>query len=213
MSFTRRCTFPRAQGKPFAATIPRSNTAIVLLAGSIFAGGCSSGATLHPEFPRLRPASIAVMAVRNATVIPLDHASFGGLLQRTVIGAQSYDVPELLRGALEEAVVHRGYALGSAPAGGADFSKPLPEGASLPLFDAAIVATIESWMAGTGTSMTVSMRYRLDMYRVPTAEVLYSGTFSCASRDDLRGRGGEDLPAAIRRSAHRALADLPRAKG
>jgi hypothetical protein len=212
MSFTRRCTPPRAQGKRRTSFPPVSLPAVAA-AMLLAIGGCSSGAIVNPEFARFRPASIAVMPVRNQTVQMLDHVSFGGFTQRLILGAQYYDIPVLLRGAMEEAVVHHGYSLASAPASGADYTKPLPDGTARPAFDAVMIVTIDSWTADTGASMRLTLGYHLELYSVPTAEVLYSGAFVCASRNDARNYEGEDPPEAIRRSAHQSLGDLPHAKG
>jgi hypothetical protein len=182
----------------------------------VLPAGCTAGGIVHVDYLKLKPASIAVLSVENETVHPLDQMSFGGLLQRAVIGAQVENIPELLRGGLEEALVQKGYELGSpgaaAAGGGTDWRKPLPAGTQEPSFDAVLTAAIESWHAEAGGATSFSMRYRIEMYRVPSAEPLFSGTFYCDHRDDIRARGADDVPGAIRRSARRALASLPSAK-
>jgi hypothetical protein len=126
-----------------------------------------------------------------------------------VLGAQTYDIPNLLRGALEENLIRDGYAVVPAAAHAPDPSRPAPESAPKPAYDAALVAVIETWRGDTSGGVNMSMRYRLALFRVPTAEVLYHGTFSCEAREDLRNRGADDVTSAIRRSAARALAALP----
>src|SRR5437867_2890011 len=72
------------------------------------------------------------LGVQNETIHQLENVSFGGFLQRTVIGASSYNIPDLLRGSLEEALTLRGYP--TASDGGLksdpplDFKHALPQG-------------------------------------------------------------------------------------
>ncbi|MBI4601544.1 MAG: hypothetical protein HY721_06245 [Planctomycetes bacterium] len=186
-----------------------------MLAGVLLAG-CGSPGSIHSSYAALKPASVAVLPVRNETVHQLEQVAFGGLLQRLVAGPETYDVPGLLRAGLEEGLERRGYRLERAPAPeGArpDDSRPLPEGAPRPPSEAVLLATIESWDAATAGAFSMRMTYRIDLRRVPAGDLLYSGTFVCEEREDARSRGSGDVHGAIRRSALRALASLPRADG
>lgn len=197
------------------------NACLLFSLGGCILGGCASALELRPDFARDPPRVIAVLPVRNETIHQLDKVSFGGLLQRAVIGAPSYDIPDLLRGSVEEALMLRGYQ--TAPSGDwsgsdrkgsepPDFKHPLPPGApSLP-FNAVLYTVIESWSANTMASMSLAMRYRLELYRVPSGELLLSGKGELSYREDARTRGSDDIPSQIRQSAQRTLSYLPRVK-
>src|SRR2546426_4196230 len=199
MSFTRQ----RAYEKAFVRI-------------SFFFGlaGCASPLELRPDFNSLRPRVIEVLPVQNETIHQLENVSFGGFLQRTVIGASSYNIPDLLRGSLEEALTLRGYPRASD--GGLksdpplDFKHPLPQGTPKLQFNAVLYTTIESWSANTMASGSFAMRYRLEMYSVPGGELLLSGKGDCSQREESRYRSAEDIPSQIRRSAQRVMATLPR---
>lgn len=106
--------------------------ALLALLAAILAPGCAPVARVHPEFEALRPSRIAVLPIANETAYQLDRVTFGGPLQRALIGVEEHDVPELLGGALEEGLVLRGYeALRWVPQGPwakVDFSRPLATG-------------------------------------------------------------------------------------
>ena len=162
--------------------------------------------------------------VINETIHQLDQVTFGGILQRVTIGAEAVNVPEVLRGALEEALLIKGYDAppyakpagepdGAVPIraqdGGVAEAKPLsPAWASLP-FEAVLVAAIETWQASTTGTPSVDMRYRIILFRLPNLEVLYSNVFEGSYREDVRNRSAEGVPTWIRRSARKVLADLP----
>ena len=164
--------------------------------------------------------------VVNQTIHQLDAITFGGLLQRITIGPAALSVPEVLRGGLEEALLLKDYASppyarppgepeGSIPLDTEDDiparpEKPLSQAwASLP-FDAVLVPVIETWHAATTTGTPAAdMRYRVVIYRLPGLEILYSHVFEGSYREDVRNRSAEGVPAWIRRSARKVLADLP----
>jgi hypothetical protein len=199
MSFTRQRAFEKAFVK------------ISVIVGWV---GCASQLQLRPDFNQIRPRVIAVLPVQNETLYQLEQVSFGGLLQRAVIGAPSYDIPDLLRGSLEEALVLRGYqtaAHAEANSGSSlDFRHPLPPGTPKPPFDAVLCTTIESWSSSTMASPSLSMRYRLEMYGAAGGDLLLSGKGECSYREDTRFRSAGDIPAQIRGSAQRVMASLPR---
>jgi hypothetical protein len=178
---------------------------------------------VHPEYSALRPRAIAVHPVANETLHQLDRVSFGGILQRVTVGVETIDVPVLLRGALEEALLMKDYSAPpfTRPPGEPEDAipvrapesesppRPLPAAwASLP-FDAVLVPAIESWQASTMGSSSVGMRFRVVIYRLPEMEVLYSTVFEGSYREDVRTRGNDMIPAWIRRSARKALPDVP----
>ena len=161
--------------------------------------------------------------VVNETIHQLDAVTFGGLLQRITVGAEAVNVPDVLRGSLEEALLLKEYDAppfkkpegdpeGSIPVAVPEEStapKPLSDAwAKLP-FDAVLVAAIETWQASTTGTPSVEMRYRVMIRRIPGLQVLYSNVFEGSYREDIRTRSAEGVPAWIRRSARKVLADLP----
>ena len=199
----------------------RPRAVVAVLAFAIL--GCSTQARIAPEYAALRPRAIAVQPVVNETIHQLDGVTFGGLLQRVTIGVEAVNVPQLLRGALEEALLIKEYDAppfrkpegepeGSIPVSapdGASAAKPLPPPwANLP-FEAVLVTAIEAWQASTTGTPAVDMRYRVVLRRLPGLEVLYSNVFEGSYREDVRTRSAEGVPAWIRRSARKVLADLP----
>ena len=173
---------------------------------------------MNPEYARLAPRTIEVMPVANETIQQLSDVAFGGLLQRAIIGAETYDVLNVLRGSLEESLLRKGYAVRpgeTEPGRGApDFRRPLPEGMPPPPFDAACYATVKEWSSDRTSVDSMYMRYRIEIYRVPTAELLYSGDFVCDHLvgDDTSTLSGS-VVSTIRRSVRRALSALPEAEG
>ena len=176
---------------------------------ALHAAGCAAGGSIHPEYRQLKPRDIAVLSVKNETIADLGRVTFGGPLQRTIVGVESYNVLELLRGAIEEALLKAGYFIAEVTEPlPFDPGKPLLDGADRPAFQAAVLASVESWQAHeTSNFASFALRYRLEMRRVPTAELLYSGTFTCEQREG-RAQTSESLPRAIRRSVARALGAL-----
>jgi len=176
-----------------------------------FVSGCMPPAKIHPDYAKLAPKVIAVLPVVNKTIHQLDQVPIGGLAQRWIVGMETFDVPDILRGALEEALVLREYMPISYTVdpekGPPDFSRPIV-GANPP-FDGALVATIESWTSGSTSLTDVTMRYRVELYRVPTAEKLFSGEFDMVYRENVMGSSANDLRSQIRYSAQRALRWLP----
>jgi hypothetical protein len=160
------------------------------------------------------PEAIAVLPVHNGTLYSLDKVVFAGLLQRSLIGGETYDIPTILRGGLEEALVIAGYGVVPyEPRPGAprpDFQKPLPAGTPAPPFDAALHATILAWESSSGGAPSFSLRYRLALCHVPSGELLYSGDFHCVYRSESRSLSAESVESAIRRCARQSLASLPR---
>ena len=72
--------------------------------------GCSHTADfVHPDFSNFRLQRIGVFDVENATVYRLNGVSFGGFVQRNVFGVPQYDIPAVLRAALEEALLLKNY--------------------------------------------------------------------------------------------------------
>lgn len=185
--------------------------ALVLLAWLL--GGCAHGGWVHPAYSERMPHSIAVLPVRNETVHQLEAVSFGGFLQRAVIGPRTFDIPDILRASFEEALIQTGYeaarpAPGPVTAALESGAARAEEVAAIP-FDAALHTAIEAWQADTGSSPGLRMRYRIELRSIPGAEILFSGVFPCVHREDSRERGMDAVPNAIRRSAKQALSALP----
>ncbi len=182
--------------------------ALTILA--LLLSGCAAGGTLHPEYARLRPRDIAVLKVKNETISDLGSVAFGGLLQRAVIGAETHNVLELVRGAVEESLLKSGYSIAAVKEPlGFDPSAPQAGGAgSLPC-QAIATTAVESWHADTLSNFSsFSMRYRFELRSYPAAELLYSGTFFCDHRDN-RSQSLDGVSTAIRRSVAQALGALP----
>jgi hypothetical protein len=182
------------------------------LVGLAAACGCAAPGEVHPDFVQLEPINIAVLTPRNETMAQLDNVNLSSLLQRSWLNSATYNIPSLLQGALEESVLQRGYALGSANTlGGVDPRKPSPDGTKPAGCDAALLCWIESWRTAPQNYTNFSMRYRLELRRTGSAELLYSGVFDCDHRDDPRSTEASRVDQSIRRSAQRALASLPAA--
>jgi len=222
LTSSTRSTRASRYAKACAEVLPAALAACLALSTP----GCSSSAQVAAEYDSLRPRAIAVHPVVNETIHQLDAVTFGGLLQRITLGPAAVNVPEVLRGGLEEALLLGDYASPpyARPPGEPESSIPiekhrditvrpdrqLPEAwASLP-FDAVLVPVIETWQATTTTGTPAAdIRYRVIIYRLPGLEVLYSNVFEGSYREDVRTRSAEGVPAWIRRSARKVLADLP----
>jgi hypothetical protein len=171
---------------------------------------------VHPEYARLAPSKILVPPAVNRTIHQLHAVTFGGLLQRAVIGGDTYNVPRLLQGSVEETLTLRGYTVAEDVAGLAGdlpgFRKPLPEGAPLPEFDGVCYAEILEWRSRRTSTSGLHMKYRLELYRVPTGELLFSGDFAFEGRGSMNDPEFENLAKMIRQSVRGALSFLPRAE-
>ncbi|HVR74324.1 MAG TPA: hypothetical protein VMT52_08330 [Planctomycetota bacterium] len=200
--------------RPSGSKSPPADVGLALVLLASILGGCAQAGWVHPGYSERMPHSIAVLPVRNETVHQLDAVSFGGFAQRMIIGAPTFDIPDLLRGSLEESLIQAGYEA-ARPAPGSvtaalESGKALPEDASAIPFDAALHTAIEGWQADTGSVAGIRMRYRVELRSIPGAEVLFSGVFPCVHREDPRARGTDEVPNAVRRSAKQALGALPR---
>jgi len=176
--------------------------------------GCSTPGEVHPEFARLRPKKVSVLEIKNETFADLDSVEFGGLFQRGLIGVETYDIRSLLRSSLEETLLKAGYKV--VPAKEPLGFDPRTPGATLPAgfpSEAVLETVVESWVANDLSNFpTFFLRCRLEMRRVPTAEVLYRGPLVCDERRDPRTQTSGGVAGAIRRSAERALGALPSAQ-
>lgn len=210
MSCTPRNAPGRLPGRE--RLLPLSCASFLVLSLAV-ACGCASG-SVHPGFSRHQPARITVLPVANATLYPLDEVVFAGVLQRSLIGGEKYNIPDILRGGLEESLVLAGYDLVPvAPDRKAklpDYRQPLPEGTPVPPFDAALYTSIHSWESSTGASTNIAMRFRLELYHVPTGEILFSGDFHCVHRSEARSWSPDGVEVLMRRCARQALESLPR---
>jgi hypothetical protein len=164
----------------------------MLLVSLLPLSGCASG-TVHPGFALHRPARIAVLPVANATLLPLDKVVFAGVLQRSIVGGEAYDIPRILRGGLEETLVLAGYEVATSESDG----------------DAALKTTIQSWESSSGSAPSFATRFRLELYHLPSGELLYSVDFHCAHRASARSWSEESIEGVVRRCARQALASLP----
>jgi hypothetical protein len=183
----------------------RASADAAVLLGTLLQG-CST-AEVDPGYEALKPGVICVLPVENQTIHQLDRVAFGGLLQRGTVGAQEYDVPAILRASLEESTLFAGYS--TAPYDGRPLDGSPSPGQPAAPYDGALLATIESWWANTMGVPAFGMRYRVELRRVPTGEVLYRNSVDLREEENPRTRNVDMVPAAIRRSARRVLADLP----
>jgi len=175
--------------------------------------GCAAQGRVHPDYARLAPSTILVPTVKNETIHQLDDVSIGGLLQRALIGPKTVDVLDLVQGSAEEALVLKGYATWGSwtepPGEKLDFRRPLPAGAPALSFDAVCMVTIEEWSVDAISGSSLHMVYRIELYKVPSAELLYFGQFGCGYREDIRDPRVDDFTIMIRRSVRDAFSDLP----
>lgn len=178
--------------------------------------GCRSPAEVHPEYARLAPSKVLVPPPVNRTIHQLDAVTFGGLLQRAVIGGDTYNVPRLLQGSVEDTLVLRGYSVAEDAAipdvDPPDFRQPLPADAPLPDFDGICYAEILEWRSRRTSTSGLHMKYRLELYRVPTGELLFSGDFAFEGKGSMNDPEFENLAKLIRQSVRGALSFLPRAE-
>ncbi|MGQ9589793.1 MAG: hypothetical protein ACUVYA_05815 [Planctomycetota bacterium] len=226
MSSTRRRELESPSGErrnPLrSALAPLSSLPAFAAAGLL--AGCASSGTVHPDYGRLAPRVVCVAPVANETIHQLDEVTFGGLFQRTVLWPKKYRVTEILAAAAEESLLRKGYETRSGCGGDGslagspaalrpvpDYRRPLPEGSALPAFDAVLYLTVEEWAADRTAGSSLHIAYRVELYRVPAAEVLYHGRFSCGYREDPYEPRPDELPIALRRSVSSALAALPAA--
>ena len=168
--------------------------------------GCAASVEfVHPHIEEFAARTVAVEPIVNETVYTLDAVAFGGPLQRLVVGAQKYDIPSVLLGALEEALLLRGYDPRS-PDRSDSGSAGMLDG------DADMVArcAIVFWEAETSGSPSMDLRFRLDL-STPQGERLYGGTFAARYRQSGRSRTHKDPTAAIRSAMAAALRELPSA--
>ena len=163
------------------------------------------------DYDRLRPQTIELAPVQNRTVYPLKSVSFGGTIQRNLLGARPYDIPFLLRSSCDELLSEKGYRTvvrervreipsGDTPSGDVDAQ---PEWAA-----ATFTCTIESWSAGTGSLPYMKLIYRIEI-RQKNGDTELFNTTSTATADGRSMRRSIDVERAIRSSVRHALSELP----
>ena len=96
------------------------------MAGALLAGCVSADGTLHEEFASLSPERIAVPVPDNNTILPLDEVSFGGLLQRAIVGQRTFNVPVLLQREIREELERKGYQTTSGAGVDEKYRQPQP---------------------------------------------------------------------------------------
>ena len=177
------------------------------MASAILAGCVSASGTLHEEFSSFSLERIAVPPPANDTILPLDDVSFGGVLQLALLKQRSINVPVQIQRKIQEELERKGYETTSDADGNGKHRQPLPEGTEVPPFDAVLYTTIETWHA-TSSPIGVKTRWRLEVYHVPTAALLYEVVYL------VRAGGSRDTPPdffewALNTSIERALLRLP----
>ncbi len=213
------CTRPRGPVKRTGAREGAAGGLLLLVVASLLAG-CAASGTVHPEYRRLAPRIVCMAPVANETIHQLDEVTFGGLFQRTVLWPRRHSITAILSAAAEESFLRKGYETRAACAGSSqgpgspapDYRKPLPQGSPPQEFDAVCYLTVEEWATDRYAGSSMHLVYRVELFRVPTAELLYFGRISCGYREDPHEPRTDELPMAIRRSVASALAALPPAR-
>jgi hypothetical protein len=210
-----------ARGSAPVAYAREALTALLLVAAAALAGaGCGAPTFLHEDYARLAPSTVAVLPSLNRTIYQLDEVTFGGLLQRAMSTPRPINVPLVVQGAVQDALVARGYGTLLCEAGSreaaVDFTRPLVD-AEPRRFDAACITTIEGWRSDRTSTSTLYMKYRVDLYRVPTAELLFTGHFSVTHgpEHDIDDSADStlDVPRILRDAVMESLSALPRPRG
>ena len=180
---------------------PRPVSRWMALAVSLVLTGCAGG-DVHPRFFDVRPRSLSVLPVQNKSGEELERVSFDGALQSVMVGAQSSDVTELIRGAVEETLLLKGYEIVDADRGGDGDGNGV---------NAALHTTITAWSHSRGAGAQFRLRYRVEVRHAPTGELLYDGDFQC-SHQSRAGARRAPVELALRRCVRQALDGLPDAR-
>lgn len=200
-----------------------------LVAGAILWSSCASSAFTHAEYKSLRPQTVAITPVSNATVYPLDRVSFGGPLQRFAFGTEQYDLAHILGVGIEETLRLKGYTtvvLNTRPefapdqlgrseetsGDGNDTSgkTSLPHD-GLP-YDGIVFATIDAYTSNSGSIARMNMEFEVILYDAKTGQKLFSNGDAAYYADNPRQRAPHRIPQVIQAAAARALDLLPSAR-
>lgn len=202
----RRFRIPLLSSRLLAVGVPARS--LLPLAVVCIPGGCTSVGSLHPDFDRFRPRTVCVLPVENATVHRLDHVSFGGILQRALLGARTLDVLEILRGAAEESLILKGYRIGECPPGAASAGED-PTRAARSGADAVCRVTVTEWASDSVTGESLHVVYRIEIRHVESGAILFAARHGCGYRESDREPREDEIPYLIRRSVRTALGALP----
>ena len=180
----------------------------IAMAGAVLTGCASARVTLHEEFSSLSPTRIAVPLPDNDTILPLDAVSFETALQRAILGQTTFNVPVLIRSEIKRELQRKGYETPPHTEIDGKYRQPQPAEVAAHAFDAVLYTTIETWH-DTTSPIGVKSRWKLEVYHVPTATVLYRSVYV------VRAGGRHDNPPeffrkAVTTSIKRALSKLPR---
>ena len=195
----------------------RSATSIALVAVAIAFSGCAVG-KVHSRFYTVSPRTVAVLAPENDTGDDLGRVTFDGVLQSAFVGAQATDVAELLRGAVEETLILKGYALVSLPVAAPEVDverspDELDESSDArDRCDATVHTTIVEWSHSRGAGAQFRLRYRIEIRHLASDDILYEGEFHCVHQSRPGGRFAP-VDTALRRCLRQALEGLPEAAG
>ena len=200
-------------------------------AGTVLWSSCASSAFTHAEYRSLRPRTVAISPVTNATVYPLDRVSFGGPLQRFAFGTEQYDLAHILGVGIEETLRLKGYTtvvlntrpefapgqLGRSKETSGDGDDASGDGddtsgkTSLP-YDGIVFATIDSYTSNSGAIARMNMEFEVILYDAKTGQKLFSNNDAAYYADNPRQRAPHRIPQVIQAAAARALDLLPSAR-
>jgi hypothetical protein len=164
--------------------------------------GCAGG-EVHPRFFDVRPRTLSVLSVKNDSGQALESVSFDGALHSAMVGARVSDLAELIRGAVEETLVLKGYEIvdGDGDGGSNDDDNGLSEHATLHV-------TVTAWSHSRGSGAQFRLRYRIEVQHALTGDLLYDGDFQCAHQPRA-GTRRAPVGLALRRCVRQALDGLP----
>jgi hypothetical protein len=180
--------------------------------------GCVGQVEVHPDYEQIGPTGICLEPVRNETIHDLRQVSFGGILQRVLVGPETLDVPAILQASLQDALTRRGYETrldcdGSEPATVAGAEAPEIGDASAEgggaEYDARCRLVVEEWSSDRVSSASIQMVFRVELDRVSTGERLFTGRYRYAFLEDSGEPHANDLPASLAGAVKTALTTLP----
>ncbi len=183
-----------------------------LAAFVLLVAGCALPAFVDARMGVDPPQVVAVPPVTNETVYPLGAVSFGGMLQRSVLGVQLYDVPELLAAAIDENLRSKNYDTMVLE------TSPIPEireaiGAGRAhdqvTYDAVIAARILTWQAETGSLANMRFEFEIELFSTDSLEKLFSVRSHAAYREEPHSRVPRGPAKAIRRAVFAAMRQFP----
>lgn len=196
------CTPSRTSRKRFTEPHRR----LVALWVVLWLPGCVGQVEVHPDYERIAPRTVSVEPVGNETIHDLHQVSFGGILQRVIVGPETLDVPAILRASLVDALARKGYETRL------DYSAGGEEAADDAVReDARCRLIVEEWSSDRVSSASIRMAFRVELDRASTGERLFTGRYRYAFLEESGEPHANDLPGSLAGAVRTALTALPAA--